>query len=100
MRISDIKPGAEHITLVAKVIEMGQVRQVETRFGPARVATAIIEDETGRINLKLWRDQIDQAEVGHVIRLENAFAAEFRGVKEISIGRTGRITALSTVGEH
>lgn len=85
----------ERINLVAKVIHVEQVRQVDTRFGPATVVTTIIDDGTGRVKLKLWRDQMASVESGHTIKLENAFASIYGGELELNIGKKGRITVLS-----
>jgi len=68
------------------------IRLLRLGFGPARVATAILKDETGQVKLNLWRDQIERAKVGETVRLENAFAREFRGWTELSIGSDGSIT--------
>lgn len=95
MKISDIRPGMERINLVAKVVYVGQVRQVDTRFGPATVVTTIIDDGTGRIKLKLWRDQMASVESGRTIKLENAFASIYGGELELSIGKKGNITVLN-----
>ena len=95
MKIKDIKSGVEHIYLIAKVVAIGEKRTVETRFGPAEVAVATIEDGTGRMNFKLWRKQIDQVRLGDTIRVENAFAITFDGTTELNMGSGGRIEVLA-----
>lgn len=95
MKIKDIKAGTERIYLVAKVVAIGDKRTVETRFGPAEVAIATIEDGSGRMNFKLWRKQIDQVKVGDIIRVENAFAITFDGNTELNMGSRGRIEVLA-----
>ena len=55
---------------------------------------ALIEDETGRLNLKLWRNQVDLVRVGDIIKIENGFAVEFGGATEIDVGSRGRITVV------
>ena len=99
MKIRDIKAGMEHIYLTAKVTAIGDKRTVETRFGPAEVAVATVEDETGRMNFKLWRKQIDQVKLGDTIRVENAFAMTFDEKTELNIGSRGRIAVLARRGE-
>ena len=95
MKIKHIKAGMERIYLIAKVTAIGDKRTVETRFGPAEVAVATIEDETGRMNFKLWRKQIDQVKLGDTIRVENAFAITFEGKTELNMGSRGRIEVLA-----
>jgi len=84
-----------NLIVVGEIAEIGEARLVETRFGVARVATAILIDETGRVKLNLWRDQINKVKVGNTVRLENAFAREFEGWIELNIGSDGKITVLS-----
>jgi replication factor A1 len=95
VKIEDVKAGMERIYLVAKVVTVGDRRTVETRFGPTEVAIATIEDESGRMNFKLWRKQIDQVKVGDIIRIENAFAITFDGNTELNMGSRGRIEVLA-----
>ncbi len=98
MKIKEVKAGMERIHLVAKVVAIGDKRTVDTRFGPAEVAVATIEDESGRMNFKLWRKQIGQVKVGDTIRIEKAFAIMFDGNTELNMGSGGRIEVLARKG--
>ena len=94
MKIQQIQPGMRNITLIGQVIEKGDIRQVETRFGSALVSWARVEDETGLIRLNLWRSQISQVNTGDTIRLTNAFVRLFNGILELNIGGDGRIEVV------
>lgn len=83
-----------NIILTAQVIQKGDTKQVETRFGPAPVSWATLEDETGVIHLNLWRSQIYQVNVGDTIRLTNAFVRLYQGIMELNIGSDGRIEVV------
>ncbi len=96
MKIKDTRPGMENIYLIAKVVTLGDKKTVDTRYGSADVATAIIEDESGRINFKLWRDQIRKVRVGDTIKVENGFAVLFDGKTELNVGSRGRISVVQT----
>ena len=98
MKIKDVKPGMENITLTVKVVSVGEPRRVETKYGEAVVARAIVSDETGEITLNLWRDQVSLVKPGYVIRVENAYAKEYRGRVELSVGRQGRIVIIAKSG--
>jgi len=82
------------IALTAKVVWTDDVREVKTKFGPARVSWAILEDETGSIRLNLWRQQIDEVRLGDTVRLVNAFVRVYRDEIELNIGSDGRIEML------
>jgi len=94
IRIAELKQGMRDLTIVAKIAQIGEVQTVMTRFGQARVAAAVLEDETGSIRLNLWRDQIDKVRVGDSVRLENAFIRMFNNQNELNIGKDGKITVL------
>ena len=60
MDITDITKDTENVSIEAHVVEVGEPRTVNTKFGPRQVADAVIEDKTGRINLTLWQEKIDE----------------------------------------
>jgi len=94
INIADIRQGMRNLTVVGKIRQIGEVQTVTTKFGPARVTAAILEDQTGSIRLNLWRDQIDKVRVGDTLRLENAFVRMFNYQNELNIGKDGRIVVL------
>ena len=94
IKISDIKPEMRGLEVTGKIISIGEIRMVETKFGPARVAQAILQDETGSIILNLWRNQIDIVKTGENVITENAFVRKFRDQLELNIGRDGKITPV------
>jgi len=94
MKIKELRAGMENITLVARVVEIGEKINVKTRYGEVPLAVAIIEDETGRIRLNLWRQQAELVKVGSIVRIENGFVRSFKNQLEINIGSRGKITAV------
>ncbi|RLF01542.1 MAG: DNA-binding protein [Thermoprotei archaeon] len=95
VKIRSIKAGMEHITLVARVVSISEPKYVLTKYGRAQVASAVLEDETGRTVLNLWRWQIKMVRPGDIIRVEGAFATSFKGRVELNVGSKGRIIVLS-----
>ena len=55
MKIRDLRPGMDGVTVEGWMVAVGEKRLVGTRYGPAYVASAVLEDDTGRIVLNLWR---------------------------------------------
>lgn len=94
VKIADIREGMRNLTVIAKTVEVRELGTVTTKFGPARLAAATLEDQTGSIRLNLWREQIDKLKVGDIIRLENAFVRVFNYQNELNIGKDGRIIVL------
>jgi replication factor A1 len=98
LKISEIKPGMRNLEVSGRITSVGEVRTVETRFGRARVAQALLEDDSGRIILNLWRDQVDAVRAGDLVRVENAFTRTFRERIELNVGRDGRIVVIRRTG--
>jgi len=94
MKISDIKVGMSNVNLQAKVVEISETRDVQTRYGPKTVADATLEDETGKIALSLWEKQIDAVSVGDKINIKGAYVTRFRDKLQLNIPRSGRIEVL------
>ena len=94
LKISQISGNMRNIEVTGKIVRKGDTREVETRYGPAKVSWAILEDETGSIRLNLWRQQIDRVRVGDKVRLVNAFVRVYRGELELNLGSDGRIELL------
>lgn len=94
LKIAQIKPGMRGLTITGEAIWKGDKREVQTRFGPATVSSAILEDETGSIRLNLWRQQIHEVKVGDMVRLVNAFVKVYRDEIELNIGSDGRIEVV------
>jgi replication factor A1 len=59
--------------------------------GTARVADAIISDETGQIRLGLWDDQINLVRQGDNITIDKGYT-EFLGEVILCVPRSGKIS--------
>jgi replication factor A1 len=89
MKVSEIKMGLSNVSVTAKVIDVGDTREVMTRYGRRTVANATIEDDTGEINLSLWQDQIDRVKIGNMVNITGAYVSEFGGKLQLNIPRSG-----------
>ncbi len=95
MKISELKAGTGNATIEAEVTAIEEPREVITKFGKrTRVANATIKDESGEITLSLWGEDIEKVSIGDKINLENGWVSEFRGNKQISAGKYGKINIV------
>jgi len=94
LKIKELKNGMRRVDVEAKVLEKSPTREVMSRYKDVihRVATAIIGDDTGKIKLTLWNDQIDQVNVNDKIKIENGYITTFRGEMQLNVGRYGKLT--------
>lgn len=78
--------------MTGTITEKAEARLVSTRFGSeSRVANAILSDDSGKIKLVLWNDQIDLLNVGDTARISNGYCTQFRGEAQLQAGRFGSI---------
>ena len=96
MDICDIKAGDSGINIEAEVIEKSYAREVRSKFGyrPLMVADATLKDETGKITLTLWNEQVSQVMVGDRVKIENGYAKSFRNVLQLSTGKYGKLSVI------
>ena len=94
MKIAELKRGMSNVSVEGKVIDKSETRNVMTRFGMREVATALIEDDSGRINLTLWGKQINEIEIGNKVRISGAFVTEFREELQLNVPKSGKIKVL------
>jgi len=81
-----------NIKLKAKVVDVTEAREVRTKFGyRTRVASATIEDDTGKISLTLWERQIDEIGEGDTIEITDGYVKEFRGELQLNVPRKGEL---------
>jgi ssDNA-binding replication factor A large subunit len=91
MKIGEIKRGMSGISVTAKIIDVSDSRDVQTKYGRRSVADATLEDETGQISMSLWENQINSVAVGDTVTVSGAYVTEFRDKLQLSIPRTGKI---------
>ena len=94
MKIKELKNGMRRVDVEAKVLEKTPTREVMSRYKDVvhRVATAIVSDDTGKIKLTLWNEQIEQVNVNDNVKVENGYITTFRGEMQLNVGRYGTLT--------
>ncbi|NWF87743.1 hypothetical protein HXY32_08065 [Candidatus Bathyarchaeota archaeon] len=98
IQIKDLRVGMKNVNLKVEVLEITKPIVVVTRFGNyASVANALVSDETGKIKLCLWNEQINSMSVGDTIQIENARISAFRGERQLRVGKNGAIYVTQNV---
>ncbi len=84
----------KRLDVEGKVTDKSETREVTSRFKNEtyKVASAVIADETGTVKLTLWNEQIDQVNVGNIVKIENGYVSSFRGEIQLNIGKFGKLT--------
>jgi replication factor A1 len=94
MNIADLRNGMKRVSVEATVAEKGTPRQVMSKYGTETysVADAVVSDESGKIKLTLWNEQIAQVNVNDKIRIENGYVTSFKGEVQLNVGKFGKLT--------
>lgn len=96
-KVETLRDGSGNVTVEGEILEKAHARQVRNRrrYGETlSVADSGFGDETGRLVLTLWNNQIKTIQVGDRIRVENGYVGSYGGIKQLSVGRAGRIIHL------
>ena len=94
-KIENLRVGMKKINVTGEVLQTAEPAKVHTQFRDnAVVSNASIGDETGKILLCLWDQQIDSVHTGDFIEIKNAHVAMFKGEKQLRLGKNGTITIL------
>lgn len=96
LKIKELQTGLKRVEVEASVVEKGNPRQVQSKFGNEtyNISDAVVQDETGTIKLTLWNEQIDQVNVGDKIKIENGYVTSFKGEVQLNVGKYGKLTVL------
>ena len=91
-KIKDLTPTSKQVNLLAKVVALGEQKEITPRYGsPRRLVEATIGDETGTVILTLWEDQINQVAKDDVIQIDNGFVSLVRGHVRLNVGKYGTL---------
>ena len=95
MKISELVPEQGNVVIEAEVVSMEEPKKVNTKFGTTvELNVAMIKDDTGTIKLTLWDQQAEGVEVGKKIKISGGFVKDYRGEKQLSLTRAGKIEIL------
>jgi len=95
IKIEDLRVGMKKINVTAEVTEVAEPSRVHTQFRDnAIVSNAIVKDDTGKVLLCLWDQQINTVHVGDSVEVKNAHVAMFKGEKQLRLGKNGSVNIL------
>jgi len=95
--IGDLRDGMKDVDVEGEILEKGIARQVRSRrrrWQTLSVANAGFGDDSGRIVLVLWNEQIKKVKVGDKVRIENGYVSSYRGINQLNVGMAGRLIHL------
>ena len=91
MNISELKARQGKVEVEGKITEKGEIRTFNKFGKEGRVCNATLEDESGKIKITLWNDEIDKVQVGNKVKISNGYVNEYQGEKQLTAGRFGKL---------
>ncbi|MEM3364731.1 MAG: OB-fold nucleic acid binding domain-containing protein [Candidatus Micrarchaeia archaeon] len=92
MKISELKVGAVTGEIRGEIIDLESPREVMNKYGvKMKVASGTIKDDSGEIKISLWNDDAGKFKVGDKVVFTNGWVSEFKGTKQLSAGKSGKI---------
>lgn len=93
-KIVNLTSNSKNIEIVGEIIELQEIREVNTRYGQTKVVNATVQDETGEITLVIWGDDTEKVREGDKIKVTKAYASEWNNKLQLNVGRFGKLLVL------
>ncbi|MCL6014577.1 MAG: single-stranded DNA-binding protein [Candidatus Thermoplasmatota archaeon] len=91
-KIKDLTPESRRVNVLAKVIEIGEPKEINTRFGESKSVTeVVVGDDTGKIKLSLWGEQAASVKDGSTLHVDNGYISLVRGQMRLNVGKYGNL---------
>ncbi|MDO8516594.1 MAG: DNA-binding protein [Nanoarchaeota archaeon] len=94
MKVSDLKPNQGNVEIELEIISVEEPRTFNKFGKELRVANAMAKDDSGEIKMSFWNQDIDKIKPGMTIKLTNGWVSEFKGEKQLSTGKFGKLEIL------
>jgi hypothetical protein len=93
--IQNLRLGMKKVNLKAEVLDTIEPQIVNTQYGNrVKITDVWIADETGKVKLCLWGEQLNLPIVGEMVQIKGASVRIFKGEKLLSLGRFGTLSIL------
>ena len=93
--INGLREGETNITIRGKIVELPQVKEVNTPRGLTKVASFVVNDGTGEARVSVWRDLVEKVEglpLGAIVSIDGCVVKPpFDGLIQVSSSMFSRI---------
>lgn len=91
LNVKDMTENSKNVNATVKVIQIGETKDIQSKFGDKRVCEVKVADATASIILSLWDDQIGKIAVGDTISIQNGYISVVRNSMRLNIGKYGKM---------
>jgi replication factor A1 len=94
MAIKDLQARMGSVNLTFTIADKGDVREFEKFGKTGRVCTVTAQDDTGKVALTLWNDDVDKVNVGDKVEIKNGYVGEYQGELQLTAGKFGELKVV------
>ena len=93
MKVNELKDRGAVDEITLKVISKEEAKEV--RGGSLRVCKLVGEDDTGKVAVTLWNDDIEKVKEGDTIKITKGWSQDYNGDMQVSSGRFGQLEVIT-----
>lgn len=87
MNVSELEDKAPVEEIVLKITDIEEPR--DTQYGKVQNATG--EDETGSVQVTLWRDDVGSIGIGDTVKISKGWSKKYQDQMQVSKGKYGTL---------
>lgn len=93
--IKEAKNQRSDINVEGTIQDMSDPRTVNTRYGEAQVCDAYLVDDTDKIKMSLWGDDIKKVKNGDRVSIQGGYTNTFRNEVQLNVPKkNGKIEVV------
>ncbi|MFH1972767.1 MAG: OB-fold nucleic acid binding domain-containing protein [archaeon] len=91
MKVNELKDKTKVDVITLKVKSKEEPREVRNGL---RLCNLIGEDDTGKVTVTLWNDDVDKVKAGDTIKITGGWCAVYQDNMQVSAGKFGTIEVV------
>lgn len=94
MKISELKSGQGKVDIEAEIVSAGEPKAFNKFGKELKMIETMVKDDSGEIKMTFWNEDTAKVAVGKKIKVTNGYVTEFKGEKQLSAGKFGKLEVL------
>ena len=94
MLIKELQPGQGSVNIKLTVKNIEPIKIINKFGKELKLKNAIATDGENEIKLTLWNEDTEKVNIGDVINITNGYVGEFKGEKQLTSGKFGKIEVI------
>ena len=95
MLIKELQPGQGSVNIKLTVKNIEPIKIINKFGKELKLKNAIATDGENEIKLTLWNEDTEKVNIGDVINITNGYVGEFKGEKQLTSGKFGKIEVVN-----